>query len=100
MSHFDKNHSGVVKFFSSTFISGPLIYLMYFTVFFWSILFSITSIALGFYLIFITTTYFFCGLVDTRCFDFSVFLPVIVEKITKKVIFFNIYNFKIVYLFL
>uniref|UniRef100_A0A0N5B8R6 MARVEL domain-containing protein n=1 Tax=Strongyloides papillosus TaxID=174720 RepID=A0A0N5B8R6_STREA len=84
MSQYDKSHSRVVRFFSSTFFTGPLIYLMYFTIFIWAILFSLTAIALGFYFIFISTTYIFCGLVDTRCFDFSVFLPVIVEKITNK----------------
>uniref|UniRef100_A0A0N4ZR59 Transmembrane protein 144 n=1 Tax=Parastrongyloides trichosuri TaxID=131310 RepID=A0A0N4ZR59_PARTI len=84
MNNYNSQQSKVISLFTSTFFTGPFIYLLYFTILFWAILFSITSICLGFYIVFITTTFFFCKLVDTQCFDFSVFLPIILEKITKK----------------
>lgn len=77
-------HSRTTQAITSPCVLGILTFALSCLVLFWSLIVSISAVFASLYLIFISTIYSFCSLVDNQCVDFSVLLPAIVSRISNK----------------
>ncbi|VDK21033.1 unnamed protein product [Anisakis simplex] len=51
----------------------------------WALIVCTCAVLAAFYIVFIGAVYSFCALVDQQCFDFTVLLPALVNRLSKQV---------------
>lgn len=66
-------------FLLGTFSLGTMIFVLL-----WSIVVCAVAVCASFYFVFIGSVYAFCALVDQQCFDFTVLLPAIINRLSNK----------------
>ncbi|KAK6113016.1 putative integral membrane protein [Brugia pahangi] len=76
--------SFLIRVSTSPCILGLLSLVLSTLVIFWCAIVSINAVFASFYIVFITAIYSFCNMVDNQCFDFTVLLPAIVNRISNK----------------
>ncbi|CAG9536043.1 unnamed protein product [Cercopithifilaria johnstoni] len=76
--------SFLIRAITSPCILGLLSLVLSILVIFWCVIVSISAVFASFYIVFITSIYSFCNMVDNQCFDFTVLLPAIINQISNK----------------
>ncbi|VDM98576.1 unnamed protein product [Thelazia callipaeda] len=83
-SNIVNERSLLFRIITSPCLLGSLSLVLSALIIFWSMIVSVVAVFTSFYMTFISAVYSFCNMIDDKCLDFRVLLPVIVNRIKNK----------------